>query len=110
MDKAEGYDRAKAFYKAETNLPCDVDRYVGCSWQSFIDGRAEFAFQREARGKSQLVCIVFNEKDLTGSVEALDGELQKTLQPSYHRFLPCRNQYGSSIDGGTKGLRKWERK
>jgi hypothetical protein len=108
MDRAEGYDRAKAFYEA--NLPCGVDRYVGCGWQSFIDGRGEFAFQRETKGKPEFVCIVFNEKDLTGSVEALDRELQETLRPSYNRFLPCRNEYGSSPGGGSKGPRKWERK
>lgn len=110
MDQAEGYERAKAFYKAEANLPLSVDRYVRSGWQSFIDCPAEFCFQRERKGKPEFVCIVFNKEDLTGSAEALDRELHETLRPSYNRFMPCRNEYGSSLGGGSKGPRKWERK
>lgn len=75
-----------------------------------MDARAEFVFQRESKGKPEFVCIVFNKEDLAGSVEALDRELQQTLLPSYNRFLPCRNEYGSSLGGGSKGPRRWERK
>jgi hypothetical protein len=108
MDQAEGYNRAKAFYEA--HLPRHVERYVSCGWQSLIDGRAEFAFQRERKGKPEFVCVLFSKEDLTGSEEALDRELQDTLRASYNRFLPCRNEYGSSLGGGSKGPRKWARK
>jgi hypothetical protein len=59
--------------------------------------RAEFCFQRERRDRSEFVCIVLDEKALTGSQEDLDRTLQATLD-FFDGYSPCRNDYG--LDAG----------
>jgi len=94
VNKRDAFSRTKSFYEA--HLPFDTKRFVNGGWQSAIDGCAEFCFERDVKGKPEYVCIVLDEKILTGSEEALESRLMATLKPSFRGFLPCRADYSGT--------------
>jgi hypothetical protein len=56
------------------------------------------------------VCIVLHEKQLTGSQEDLERFLKATLEPSFHDYQQCKEDYGVAVGGhGSRGPRAWRR-